>query len=187
MLGVCEMNALAHVGNFGIFTLTVPQGRSNYYTVAAKSATGIGVPNLHGATAPIERCPALFSRPAFVRARACQFYGGRCVGAARPTGSVCPVRQPAPSATPIGVGEADSNQYTESRMSYDAQEAPAAAARQIAHYFGLIANTLEWNHAAWLSLMARLGVTGKAIHTLTLSDVETAIAAVDAMWKEAQR
>ncbi|PPT94952.1 hypothetical protein XaraCFBP7407_13000 [Xanthomonas arboricola pv. arracaciae] len=72
-------------------------------------------------------------------------------------------------------------------MSYDTQEAPASAARQVAHFFGLIANTLDWNHAAWLSLMARLEGTGKAIHALTLGDVETAIAAVDAMFKEAQR
>lgn len=40
-------------------------------------------------------------------------------------------------------------------MSYHTQEAPASAARQVTHYFSLIANTLEWNHAAWQSLMAR--------------------------------
>ncbi|MCL1552653.1 hypothetical protein [Xanthomonas nasturtii] len=72
-------------------------------------------------------------------------------------------------------------------MSYDTQEAPASAARQVAHYFGLIANTLEWNHAAWLSLMARLEGTGKAIHALTLTDVAAAIAVVDAAYTEAQR
>lgn len=38
-------------------------------------------------------------------------------------------------------------------MSYHTQEAPASAARQVTHYFSLIANTLEWNHAAWQSLM----------------------------------
>ncbi|UXW17636.1 hypothetical protein IXO493_008615 [Xanthomonas oryzae pv. oryzae] len=72
-------------------------------------------------------------------------------------------------------------------MSYDAQEAPAAAARQIAHYFGLIANTLDWNHTAWLHLTARLEGTGKAIHALTLADVDGAIATVDALYAEAQR
>ncbi|MCL1560850.1 MULTISPECIES: hypothetical protein [Xanthomonas] len=72
-------------------------------------------------------------------------------------------------------------------MSYDAQEAPASAARQVAYFFGLIANTLDWNHAAWLALMARLEGTGKAIHALTLADIETAVAAVDALFKEAQR
>ncbi len=72
-------------------------------------------------------------------------------------------------------------------MSYDAQEAPASAARQIAYFFGLIANTVDWNHAAWLALLARLESTDKASHTLTLADIETAIAAVDALFQEAQR
>ncbi|MEB1944329.1 hypothetical protein VDR83_21325 [Xanthomonas campestris pv. campestris] len=72
-------------------------------------------------------------------------------------------------------------------MSYDTQEAPASAARQVAHYFGLIANTLEWKHAAWLSLMARLEGTGNATHALTLADVAAAIAVVDAVYTEAQR
>ncbi|WP_184231565.1 hypothetical protein [Xanthomonas arboricola] len=72
-------------------------------------------------------------------------------------------------------------------MSYDTQEAPASAARQIAHFFGLIANTLDWNHAAWLSLMARLEGTGKAVHFLTLADVEAATRAVDAEFQEVPR
>ncbi|AOS21180.1 MULTISPECIES: hypothetical protein [Xanthomonas] len=72
-------------------------------------------------------------------------------------------------------------------MSYHTQEAPASAARQVTHYFSLIANTLEWNHAAWQSLMARLEGTGKAIHALTLADVAAAIADVDALLSEAQR
>ncbi|AZR35769.1 hypothetical protein [Xanthomonas vasicola] len=72
-------------------------------------------------------------------------------------------------------------------MPYDAQEAPANAARQIAHYFGLIADTLDWNHTAWLALQAKLQATGKAIHALTLADVAAAIAAVDALLREAQR
>ncbi|QOY23266.1 hypothetical protein FYK61_18970 [Xanthomonas citri] len=65
-------------------------------------------------------------------------------------------------------------------MSYDAQEAPAAAARQIAHYFGLIANTLDWNHTAWLALQAKLQASGKAPEALTLADVTAAIATINA-------
>jgi len=65
-------------------------------------------------------------------------------------------------------------------MSYDAQEAPANAARQIAYYFGLIADTLDWKHDAWLALNAKLQASGKSPHALTLADVQTAVAAVRA-------
>ncbi|HYG07441.1 MAG TPA: hypothetical protein VD865_13690 [Stenotrophomonas sp.] len=63
-------------------------------------------------------------------------------------------------------------------MSYDAQEAPANAARQIAYYFGLIADTLDWKHEAWLALNAKLQACGKAPHALTLADVRAAVDAV---------
>ncbi len=62
-------------------------------------------------------------------------------------------------------------------MPNDAQGAPASAARQIAHYFGLIADTLDWNHGDWLALAARLQAHGKPVHALTLADVEAAVAA----------
>lgn len=65
-------------------------------------------------------------------------------------------------------------------MTYDAQEAPANAARQIAYYFGLIADTLDWNHQAWLALSAKLQAGGKAPHALALADVQAAIDAVRA-------
>ncbi|MBV6887923.1 hypothetical protein ACCP91_05215 [Xanthomonas axonopodis pv. cyamopsidis] len=65
-------------------------------------------------------------------------------------------------------------------MTYDAQEAPANAARQIAHYFGLIADTLDWNHTAWLALQAKLQAMGKAPEALTLADVEAAISSTNA-------
>lgn len=55
--------------------------------------------------------------------------------------------------------------------------APASAARQIAHYFGLIADTLDWNHTEWLALAARLEACGKPVHALTLADVEKAVTA----------
>lgn len=63
-------------------------------------------------------------------------------------------------------------------VSYDAQEAPANAARQIAYYFGLIADTLDWKHEAWLALNAKLQASGKAPYALTLADVQAAVAAV---------
>lgn len=65
-------------------------------------------------------------------------------------------------------------------MPYRTQEAPASAARQIAYFFGEIANTLDWNHAAWLALSAKLQATGKPVHALTLADVQAAIDAVTA-------
>lgn len=65
-------------------------------------------------------------------------------------------------------------------MSYDAQEAPANAARQIAYYFGLIADTLDWKHDAWLALNAKLQAAGKAPHALTLAAVQAAVEAVRA-------
>ncbi|UKE73237.1 hypothetical protein [Xanthomonas graminis] len=65
-------------------------------------------------------------------------------------------------------------------MSYDAQEAPASAARKLAHYFGQIADTLDWNHTAWLALQAALQALGKAPEALTLADVAAAIASINA-------
>jgi hypothetical protein len=65
-------------------------------------------------------------------------------------------------------------------MSYDAQEAPASAARQLAYYFGLIADTLDWNQPSWLALQAALQAIGKAPEALTLADVAAAIASINA-------
>lgn len=62
-------------------------------------------------------------------------------------------------------------------MSIDTRGAPASAARQVAHYFGLIADTLDWNHTDWLALGARLEASGKPVHALTLADIETAVTA----------
>lgn len=175
------MSALAHVGNFEKFSLTSTQERSNHYRVAAKSVTGISLLISQGAPAPIDRCTALFYRPAFARALACQFYGGRYVGAARPAGSLSPVRLTrAVRHLRLASAVADSNELKESTMSYDAQEAPANAARQIAHFFGLIADTLDWNHTAWLALQAKLQAIGKAPEALTLADVKAAISSINA-------
>ncbi|MBB4605234.1 hypothetical protein LN461_15335 [Xanthomonas arboricola] len=66
-------------------------------------------------------------------------------------------------------------------MFYNTQQAPASAARQIAQHVGLIANTFECSHTAWLSRLARPANTGKAVHALTFADCEAALAAVDAL------
>ncbi|MBB3780869.1 hypothetical protein XarjCFBP7653_17520 [Xanthomonas arboricola] len=72
-------------------------------------------------------------------------------------------------------------------MSYDTQETPASAARQIAQHVGLIANTFECSHTAWLSRLARPANTGKAVHALTFADCEAALAAVDALHAQVRR
>ncbi|MBB6575417.1 hypothetical protein [Xanthomonas arboricola] len=64
-------------------------------------------------------------------------------------------------------------------MSYNTQEALLPAVRQIARQVDLIVNTLACSHATWLSLMAHLASTRKAIHALPFADNKAAIAAVD--------
>lgn len=70
-------------------------------------------------------------------------------------------------------------------MSHDTQVAPAHAARQIAQYFGQIADSTEWNHACWQSLFARLVATGKPPEALTLADIQHAIDQVHIAWGDA--
>lgn len=65
-------------------------------------------------------------------ARASQFYGGRCAEAFGPAGDSYRSANRAPSATSFSSDVLDSNNLG-ACMSYDAQEAPANAARQIAH------------------------------------------------------
>ncbi|WP_312320427.1 hypothetical protein [Stenotrophomonas sp.] len=61
-------------------------------------------------------------------------------------------------------------------MSLDTLNAPSRFPVRIAHHFGEIANTLEWDHSLWLALGVRLQGTGKAPDALTLAEVEQAIA-----------
>jgi hypothetical protein len=70
-------------------------------------------------------------------------------------------------------------------MSHDTQVAPAQAARQIAHYFGQIADTTEWNHACWQALFSRLIGAGKAPEALTLGEIQIAIDQVHVAWGDA--
>ncbi len=174
------MSALTPVGNFEKFSLTSAQERSNHYSVAAQSATGFDSLNQRRTSAHRPMHGAFFSLAVQSRAFAGQFYGGRCAEAFGPAGSVDRSVNRAPSATSFDSVVADSNYNGACTMTYDAQEAPANAARQIAHYFGLIADTLDWNHAAWLGLQAKLQAMGKAPEALTLADVEAAISSTNA-------
>jgi len=62
-------------------------------------------------------------------------------------------------------------------MSHDTLAAPSRFAVRIAHHFGEIADTLDWDHSRWLALDACLQVAGKAPEALTLGEVQQAIAA----------
>ncbi|AWH47928.1 hypothetical protein C1925_01480 [Stenotrophomonas sp. SAU14A_NAIMI4_5] len=63
-------------------------------------------------------------------------------------------------------------------MSDDTPSAPGpGSARQISLVFGFIADTLEWPHADYQALIARLEATGKPALTITLDDVLSAYTA----------
>jgi hypothetical protein len=62
-------------------------------------------------------------------------------------------------------------------MSLDTLAAPSRFAVRIAHHFGEIADTLDWDHSRWLALDVRLRATGKAPEALTLAEVNAAITA----------
>ncbi|MCC8495410.1 hypothetical protein ABQZ99_006005 [Xanthomonas hortorum pv. vitians] len=111
-------------------------------------------------------------------------------GARGPQGPPVPFGRHAnrvPSATPIGVWVADSKTQKESSMSYDTQEMPVFAARQVAHHFDLTAIVFEWNCADSLNVTPSLEGIGTPIHFLTPADVDVAIVAVDGAFAEAQR
>ena len=60
-------------------------------------------------------------------------------------------------------------------MSNDTAAAPLRLAARIAHHFGLIADTLDWNHADWLALTATLEAAGKPAEALTLGQIQAVI------------
>ena len=60
-------------------------------------------------------------------------------------------------------------------MSNDTAAAPLRLAARIAHHFGLIADTLDWNHADWLALAATLEAAGKPAEALTLGQIQAVI------------
>lgn len=64
-------------------------------------------------------------------------------------------------------------------MAQKRHVATACAPRQLAQYFGQIADTTQWEHASWQSLFAQLLCTGKAPADLRLGDVLRAIQQVE--------
>lgn len=60
-------------------------------------------------------------------------------------------------------------------MSHDTAAAPTRFAARLAHHFGLIADTLDWNHIDWLALIVMLEAAGKPADALTLGDIQAAI------------
>lgn len=64
-------------------------------------------------------------------------------------------------------------------MAQTRHVATACAPRQLAHYFGQIADTTQWEHANWQSLFAHLLCAGKAPADLRLGDVLCAIKRVE--------
>jgi len=64
-------------------------------------------------------------------------------------------------------------------MSHGTLAAPSRFATCLAHYFGEVADTLDWDHCRWLALTARLEATGKAPEALTLAEVQHAITATE--------
>lgn len=62
-------------------------------------------------------------------------------------------------------------------MRTHTQATPGSSpARQIAFYFGAIADTTDWEHTDWQALTVRLQASGTPIADLTLHQVQTAIA-----------
>lgn len=157
--------------------LTAPAHPAQDCPVAAQSATGIGLPN-HKA----HQRPSFDARRFFI---ACRVVAGDCLpvlrravrGGLRPHRSLCRQTNRVPSVTSIGLEVADSNLHKESAMSHDTLAAPSRFAVRIAHHFGDIADTLDWDHSRWLALSVRLDATGKAPEALSLGEVQQAIAA----------
>jgi hypothetical protein len=64
-------------------------------------------------------------------------------------------------------------------MSHDNLAAPSRFAVRLAHYFGEVADSLDWDHSRWLALTACLEATGKAPEALTLAEMKHAITATE--------
>ncbi|WP_425509227.1 hypothetical protein [Xanthomonas cannabis] len=143
--------------------------------VAAQSATGFDSPN-----------PEAHQRPSTDARR---FFVARCVVA----GDCLPVLWRAvrggrkacrssgrsvnrvPFATSFDSEAADSNLPEDPAMSHDTRVALTRFSVRIAHYFGEIADTLDWDHSRWLALDACLQATGKHPDVLTLAEIQHAI------------
>lgn len=98
---------------------------------AVSPAAGIGVPESQARKRPLDA--GAFFMPASLRAlRAARLvYGGRRGGAFGLAGPVTGTPTPCPSATPIGVGAADSSTSQESTMSSTRKPGPQGAADRL--------------------------------------------------------
>lgn len=145
--------------------------------VAAQSATGFCSP-----THEAHQRPSIDARRFFI-ARC--VVAGDCLpvlwravrGGRKACRSSCRSANRVPSVTPFCSGAADSDLHEESAMSHDTLVAPTRFSVRIAHHFGEIADTLDWDHTRWLALDACLQATGKQPDTLTLAEIQQAIAA----------
>lgn len=158
--------------------LTIPAQQAQHYPVAAQSATGFDSPN-HKA----HQRPSTDARRFFI---ACCVVAGDCLpvlwravrGGRKACRSLCRSVNRVPSAPPFDSEVADPKSHKDPAMSHDTLAAPSRFAVRIAHHFGEIADTLDWDHVRWLALETCLRASGKPAESLTLGDVQRAIAAV---------
>lgn len=60
-------------------------------------------------------------------------------------------------------------------MSNDSLAAPTRVAVHLAHYFGDISDSLEWNSSAWVDLEKRLAATTRPLDSLTIGEIMQAL------------
>lgn len=155
--------------------LTTLMSSEQHSHVAHKTATGIAVPQPRRTSAHRSMLGAFFC-PLCRRGRlSTDSTAGGARGPKGPPvlGRYC---NRVSSATLIAVGAADSTFSEEFSMSHDSCAVPSRFSARIAHHFGEIADTLDWDHSRWLALDVRLQATGKAPETLTLDEIQHAIA-----------
>jgi hypothetical protein len=61
-------------------------------------------------------------------------------------------------------------------MSNDSLAAPSRVTVHLAHYFGDISDSLEWNSSAWVELEERLAATTRPLDSLTIGEIMQALA-----------
>lgn len=61
-------------------------------------------------------------------------------------------------------------------MNSDNLAAPTRVTVHLAHYFGDISDSLEWNSSAWVELEERLAATTRPLDSLTIGEIMQALA-----------
>jgi len=61
-------------------------------------------------------------------------------------------------------------------MPNDSLAAPTRVTVRLAHYFGDISDSLEWNSSAWVELEERLAATTRPLDSLTIGEIMQALA-----------